>query len=225
MTGSKEDKKKYKEAQATYKESKSQAKKALDTTREETGRKTVLYNPLTWRWKQWLILFILLLCSAVVWLSFEYHYKLEYIKELEQNQRKYSNWPDQVKDKAFSIKHQDLDLCLQPGEGENEANLTLRQGCDEDNIRFKKLYNNRIQQYIPPSKVTSNTVKKCLISAGTGDQIIYSNDCSKNDGEILYEDSKIKVKKNDTDYCYNVESGSTLVKLGDCNNATKFDLI
>ena len=180
------------------------------------------WNPYRWSRRTWiwiLLLTIVILGSIIGILSWQYDERMKYIKKLENNQRKYSDWPDK-KDKAFSIKHQELDQCLQPGNGTNDGFLVLNSGCDEDHIRFK-IDNERIKQY----KSKSGDVK-CLISSGVDKKIRYSNDCSSKDGQILYDDNKIKIKNNEyeEEVCYIVGTDN-VVKLGNCSDATKFDLI
>ena len=212
----------YRNAYDSYRERKKALKKeeGVQEKREEADLHFQYFKPWTWPIKIWVIIFILILCGTIAGLGVELDKKLKEIAQLQKTQRKYTEWPNKDIDKAFSIKHQDHNLCLQPGVGLNEKNLTLRENCDEDHIRFKKISNNRLQQY-----KSKSGQKMCIAPLGDDLKMVYSEDCEPS-GEISYIDNKIKYET--LNKCFKVVPSGTaeIVKLvDDCHNATKFDLV
>jgi hypothetical protein len=197
-----------------------------------TGHTSIIYSK-----RVWFIGFIICLLLGLSIALIVINKEKDDLKTTQYSQiYRNSNWPDSTKDQAFSIRLQGSNSCLQPpssieNSSLNGKNLTLGDSCDEDNVRFKKLTDNKLQQHIPYSK--NSTYKQMCLKPLEG-TIIYNNSCDDSVSAVgkdlessyryTYENNIIKHDK--TGKCFKIENSPSgkIVKLSD-KDCDKFDLI
>jgi hypothetical protein len=146
-------------------------------------------------------------------------------------------WPDYDNNQDFHIKLRGTNSCLEANMGSSDpiinTNVVLREGCDEASLRYKVFSDGQIQHQLKPG-----IGGKCLHprsgnkkTANYNDDIIFVDTCNdyypNKGGTLRYRYVDGQIKNVNSGLCLNADStaDNTVIRLNNCSNASKFDLV